>query len=357
MVHIDHESFPHIIDLILEYAPAGSLLAFRPTSRAFLIKADSLIFRHIVVLPLQDSEVKHLSISDQCRAPVRLSGFNGPLPGKPYLSASPAQRREWCTRLRRYCKVVDYHRPVQYVYEFQRDDPDPTVLLLSTLSEASVSRIPTTIYNCSEASRRSSVDFVLLTPSEYGWGTSPMATVADFQRGTEIAVLSVQYNPAYPFILDSSIIRHDWGPDGNLRQIVMIFTETRHAIPHPTGDTPTPLTAWGMLSSLPTIIRFLPTVPLAIVGFEAIERRLLNVCEDVCDGDLYEAFQLATEEMIPGAPKGNPHAIEFLSKDEYRMRVGDEQFELQTACPASVLASVGPWEERAAALAAQLNKT
>ncbi|CAK9780287.1 hypothetical protein CC85DRAFT_201251 [Cutaneotrichosporon oleaginosum] len=48
-ITIDHRSFPHIIEAILDYADTHALLAIRGTSSAYRDDVDARLFRHVVV--------------------------------------------------------------------------------------------------------------------------------------------------------------------------------------------------------------------------------------------------------------------------------------------------------------------
>lgn len=48
-VCIDHDAYPHIIDLVLKYAPTTSLVILRGTSSAFRDRVDATLFRHVAL--------------------------------------------------------------------------------------------------------------------------------------------------------------------------------------------------------------------------------------------------------------------------------------------------------------------
>ncbi|WOO80141.1 uncharacterized protein LOC62_03G003653 [Vanrija pseudolonga] len=66
---IDVGSYPHLLDLILAYAPTDTLLGWRATCRAVREKADALLFRHII-----------LGVTQEGYTPLSLSGHRLPLP-------------------------------------------------------------------------------------------------------------------------------------------------------------------------------------------------------------------------------------------------------------------------------------
>lgn len=70
---IDHQAFPHIINLILEHAPGQVLRAFRPTSKHYLSRVDAVLGKHII-LSTFDSLV------------MTVSSPHGPYPGLTFRS-------------------------------------------------------------------------------------------------------------------------------------------------------------------------------------------------------------------------------------------------------------------------------
>ncbi|RSH78760.1 uncharacterized protein EHS24_001666 [Apiotrichum porosum] len=54
-VRIDHLCYPHILDLVLAYAPRPALLALRRTCRAYRDRADALLAEHVVLDLVSDS--------------------------------------------------------------------------------------------------------------------------------------------------------------------------------------------------------------------------------------------------------------------------------------------------------------
>ncbi|EKD05231.1 hypothetical protein A1Q2_00461 [Trichosporon asahii var. asahii CBS 8904] len=86
-VTLDHTAYPHIFDLIVEYAPHSSLLALRAASKALCARVDALLVEHVVLragLPAPKGK-KWMNV-------VSVSGE----PGLPMGPAKSRQRQHRC---------------------------------------------------------------------------------------------------------------------------------------------------------------------------------------------------------------------------------------------------------------------
>lgn len=336
---IDHQAYPHIIDIIIASSPPPSLHVLRAVSSEFKRRADAILFHHVV-----------LHRNGTITAP------HGRLPGP--LSANhwgqEQEQSRWVDTLRTHARILDYAHPVAIgdaAYYDDSNSPEPN--LYAALSNISLARRVTQTQFVLPF-LKTLVDFVHLAACESPNRCHPTIHEQDYiwgWPGTMTRVLCIKYAEQRSLVSRRHLVWcHELHPDYPDQMMTIILSlNDNPAPPTPAHRT---LTLWanqeyGILTPLVVELgKHVLYSKFTIVGVLEMRRGLLNLANDVDDEALeqlvIEGIQRAFEQCysghrsMEGEQNRTSQAIRFQSLAEYRAAVGDEQFQLHTSCPETV---------------------
>lgn len=180
-VVLDHLSYPHIMDLIVAYAPNESRFALRAASREYKLRMDALLCSHI--------KINNRVILSHFAAPF----YRGRIPGLRFNArdVTDAERDRCLALLHQHCRVVDYYRSVGLLYR-DRENLAPALanVRLVRRQDPVLCQIRTPAI----------VDFLVVSPRSVrsSWFTPMAVGVAPIPEGATTMIVSVIYHPYHP---------------------------------------------------------------------------------------------------------------------------------------------------------------
>ncbi|EJT46560.1 hypothetical protein A1Q2_00503 [Trichosporon asahii var. asahii CBS 8904] len=332
---ISADGYPHIIDEIFGYAPRSTLLALRGVCKAWRDRVDLLMAGHIVLAVY---------------SPVEISGRGGVrIPG--------LKNRRNYARVLSGTRVVDLLGP-------QSLSPDRVKALRSQLNDVSVvrhrhhpaGRLP----NNALVGARTLVTFTTVTEKYEGGTFTGAAAVGPLPEACERFVLNVKFDPGRSWLSTASV--QPFQTPAQLKSVTLILTpiathkedENDHWVGNFVDSSRTKV--MGMLNSFVLNMTLnIPRLRYTIVDAEQLRPAWLGFAPE--DMQALEEAWLDNFGVIPAreevlvaeirrqvkqglkkwnqvddetAEKQVEEHVRFLTRDQYRDEVGEEEYLLET---------------------------
>ncbi|RSH84989.1 uncharacterized protein EHS24_006564 [Apiotrichum porosum] len=313
---IDHDCYPHLMDLIVHHAPSSSLLALRPASRTFRDVVDAIFTNHIVV-----------SRTNGC---VKITSPLGRIPtlmryhidpdvtltayGTPYTETlvTAALGKLGNTHTITFATVLpeDVYTQFQHLASVQvvryvsaARAARPPIMGAKTNVFFCVPRLELVRVSIRRALTRDMEKLVLNVPFDTnGWVRQPPISAG-------------MYPPYRPTAA---------------QEVVIILTRERHLVYNSDADGYLwPLCYWEPAVSLLCHFQIQSKWHrYTVVGAEDLPLRVPPNGPEV-----EESMEEHMRSKLRCDPAVSDELVHFATRDEYRLRVGDRQFELETAYP------------------------
>lgn len=372
---LDANAFPHLMDLIVSYAPRHALLALRGTSKTYCDSAHKLIFRHVVVTHSDKGnwqEWQHGILKVVAPGGSRLPGLQ-----------SVVRDGVWVKRLQTYTVIADLLE-----YQYYSD------WLTAGLKNVPLTRrhhiVLPNFYDLHfrpfsrethPPDAKVSLEFVTLT-NQYGWSNAPRQRVWPDQGFTHFSsartnVVTIRYDPRHPRIglceyhlqMSFRSSRNLWYTHSRVKHVVVIFMPTEQ------GDGPPAYVPEGacqddrrgidgvtcdygflqpLLSWLVYFVEYTRGLTLDLVGVTEIQRESMNLPRDTTAAEIrrivldsvlaaHHTRHLGTGDRYLldvdwDFAQNQPQAtgtLRFYTLDEYRHKLGHDRFTLYTQDPSS----------------------
>jgi len=334
-VVLDHLSYPHIMDLIIAYAPDESRIALRAASRTYKHQMDKLLCSHI--------KINNRVVLSHFVAPF----YRGKIPGLRFNGddVSMAERDECLRLLHTHCRVVDYYRSVGLLYR-DRDVLAPALanVRLVRRQDPVLCQIRTPAV----------VDFLIVSPRSMraSWFAPLAVGLAPIPEGATTMIVSVIFHPHHPrFVIpraeccisDSSRL-----PDCQLnivsfaryleRVVVILTPRTEGLPPAPPAAMNLPRQRLGLLCGVVDAMSLrIPDVQFTLVGLDELDPLWLGLPPATSQRDreaaVLDAIEAEWVQWRPSELQRGVRAqeyIEFVSRDEYKRRIGPYEYDLHT---------------------------
>ncbi|BEI82205.1 hypothetical protein CcaverHIS002_0300730 [Cutaneotrichosporon cavernicola] len=294
---IPADAYPHIVDAILAYAPHDALATLRTVCRSWRDRADARLLTHVI---LQDNYVPALPAG----GPIRTNWFTFPVHTLDLVDLDLASPR-----------------PLP---------PKVHILRVRNIARWSTLSLP-----------RSNTLVIKGLISDGGFGPTLQTWAPYLSRTTRLVV---HYNPKEPELgawgIIGGSIRQSLGLSSlssfSLQEIVFVFTDAADAIELSfLGPLIMLCLQLGWHAGKPAQVRMtlVNVLPRLAAGVEAGET-LTGETEDVHALFLRAAgFGSAPDDQLK---RDFGHYFDFVTFDQYRQRLGDEQFELEMGMPRRV---------------------
>lgn len=332
---IDADGYPHIIDEIFDYAPRATLLALRGVCRTWRDRVDALMSAHIVLAVY---------------SPVEISGRGGVrIPG--------LRSRRSYERVLSGTRVVDLLGPHGL-------SPDRVRALRGQLGSVAVvrhrhhpaGRLP----NTALVGARTLVTFTTVTEKYEGGKFTGAAAVGPLPEACERFVLNVKFDPGRSWLSTASV--QPFQTPGALRDVVLILTpiathqedENDHWVGNFVDGARTKV--MGMLNSFVLNMTLnIPRLRYTVVGagqlrpawlgfppedMQALEEAWMDnygvvpAREEVLVAEIRRQVKLGLRKWNQvddeTAERQVEEHVRFLSRDEYRDAVGEDEYLLET---------------------------
>lgn len=309
------------MDTIIQYAPRRSLMALRATSRHYRDQADALLCSHVMF--------RNRLVLSHLEAP----GYQGPIPGLRFSSSASEQNR--CLELlKKHCRVVDYYRLIP-LKDWELEVLEPAldgVRLVRRWGDFMICGLmaPTVL------------DFLFLVPRSLpdAWFSELHVGIGPIVKRTTTRIVSIIYHPYYPRLADCQLYVGCLAP--SLERAVIIFTPRTDGLPPPPASAPNrPQHRLGLLHGIVCAIASrLPDLKVTLVGIDELDLLCLGEIGTALRNDsslsrddaIYEAIEERWAQCYPHSRDGMRvrDNVEFITRDEYRSRVGDKEYELHT---------------------------
>jgi hypothetical protein len=272
----------------------------------------------------------HIRINNRVILSHFAAPFNqGRIPGLRFNSrdVSQAERDRGLSLLHKHCRVVDYYRSVGLLYR-DREDLAPALsnVMLVRRQDPVLCQIRTPVI----------VDFLLVCPRSVraNW-FNPMAVgIAPIPEGATTMIVSAIFHPYHPRLPDCqlnilSFARH-------LEEVVLILTPRTEGLPTaPPAAMNRPEQRLGLLASVVDAMSCrIPDVKFTLIGVEELDPLWLGLPSFIPSKEaILDAIEAAWMQWRPGELLRGIRAcdyVAFLSRDEYRKRVGQREYELYT---------------------------
>lgn len=391
-VTLDHQAYPHIFDLIVEYAPHASLLALRGANKALCARVDAMLVEHVVLrtgLPIPKGKkwMNVVSVSGEPGLPMgpakarqrqhrcRTESILGRLPGfscdfnhvsdyaDEHCSPLCLKLRQRWEALFNDTEVLDLHFSRRGRFDRQRlafCNPDLTVRVFPP-SDGDV-------YHAGIASPTLVIftDFSPLRESEWERVSTTAHVFAD-EKITHRLVYNVAYDVRRPTLNNCwvnlpSLGRSVRSAEG---EVVIIFEKDERA-----DDEERELEAWedpsipetqrvnpawkggedqrqnGWLWDVANLLRVDSPASYTIVGATEVPYMCVGLAHDIADpqdkinaimqnfidwiDEDHRSRSYRPESLSRNREEEIRNSVQFYTHEEYRELVGEEQFRLET---------------------------
>lgn len=308
---LDHVYYPHLVDHILSYASREALLNFRATSRAYCIKADRALFRHVAIDHWDRQYRPTIVTPSGARLPMRWQDED----------ATPEERARWLRRLRLNTKTIDYCRSFNaYIYDpelaqvFAPRSLKPTLDMVRRVYTDSVMETFLPVLRACQA-----VDYVTLTAVDIDGQSLPASSNHLFPSLAETWTINVAFDPAQPTQALNFNIAHP-GKMECTRHFVFTFA------PMPSGPVKQTSFHDGPVGRALAAVRpFLPTARVTFIDALSLDRELMGMRATASAAEVADAILDAAVSMegYPLPEDGDMlDAISFVSSSEYKVAGG-----------------------------------
>lgn len=332
-VTLNHTSYPHILDNILQNSPWECFLAWRTSSHEIRDRLDTHLSRHLIVTPRQGN-VEALSVTTPSsrRHPAFANWDDGE-----NIDEERAMALKHIREIVKDTKVVDLCEAVPY------ESFVPVAMALKDVPMVRLRRNPQQ-HPFTEMKAKTRVVFTELLGQHPVTGVPipPSASIVLVPHPVEKLVVNIRYDPGHPLLHRGHIALFEPRPPASLQQVVVKISASRKVA---ASDDQLAYAAFGMggwLNHLATWIMALPAdTAVTIVDIDEFDPQCNGLSEmPMSKAELEETvreifiqatWQLHGDLIEEQVGQLVDMTVDFKTADEYRESLGsDEQFELET---------------------------
>lgn len=300
---LDHRFFPHLVHLVVSFSTYPVLITFRATSRELKTKVDKIILRHIVI------ENRPADFAALPRERFELRSLLGPLPFPPVIDFVPGLHPlpQWTRLLAQYTAVIDMQCDDTFA---SREAFQESLPCLRTIRSDHLNLF---VHNLGAP------DIICFCP---------VFTKSDYRR-LEFAPIQFASSTFQRLVLNVHVYGHP-GPNWFSTNFLLIVNQ-----PPRSSKPPIVCTLATVSEDVDFQVRlsFGDGLPASLIPPHFTIVNLDETNTNMFNKNQARFARECIQMSVGFEDRTAPCAFHFLSVDEYRKTISNEQFQLETVFP------------------------